>query len=109
MSLNRATRGARDDDATLSHTDPGADGREKEREALLAEGTFEARRYPDVVPHPETAGELHVATCPPRMATEGFRSREFEQGGHALDGDAPLHAAVAPLRHVAPGSDAVRQ
>jgi len=99
ISLDRATRGARDDDPPSAHPDSGADGREQERETFLAEGSLERRRHAHVVAHSKAPRQLDItarATC---VALERLGLRESEQGRHAFERDPPFHAAVTPLRH----------
>jgi len=90
---------ARDDDATLAHTNSRADGRQEERETFLAKGPFEPRGHADVVPHADPTGEFDIASRPFRPTVQGLGLRELEQGRHALPRDPPLHAAVSTFRH----------
>jgi len=97
--LDGAARGARHDDATATDADPRTDGRQEEREALLAKGTLEGGGHPDVVPHPDPSRQFDVPSGPPVSAMKGFRFRKPEQRCHPFRGDPSLHAAVSALRH----------
>ncbi len=99
IALDRAARGARDDDPAPSHPDPGAHGRQQKREALLAERPLEGGWHPDVVAHPDPTRELHVPSRSAGMALERLAFGQAEERRHALQGDPPLHAAVPSLRH----------
>jgi len=98
--LDGSAGGTCDDDSPSADADAGADRRQQEREALLAEGPFEWRGHADVVPHPDPPREFHISSSPAGMAAQGLRLREPKERHHALAGDPALHAAVPALHHV---------
>src|SRR5439155_1532429 len=72
-TLDGSAGGTRDDDPPSADADAGADRRQQEREALLAEGPFEWRGHADVVPHPDPPREFHISSSPAGMAAQGLR------------------------------------
>ena len=78
IALDRAARGARDDDPAPSHPDPGAHGWQKEREALLAKGPLEGRRNSNVVTHPDPPREFDVSSRTACVALERLALGQVE-------------------------------
>ncbi len=98
-ALDGAAPGAGDDDTSTSDSDPRIDSGQKIREAFLAKPPLELWGDSHVVSHSDTPGEVHVAAGPRGPALKRLPFRVVEENRHALEGDAPFHPAVAPLRH----------